>query len=40
MNKKFTSYMDAAKHCVRRNIPLTRIYSRGLYEFRIMRAGA
>lgn len=40
MNQKYTRYMDAAKYCVARNIPLSRIVARGLYDFRIKRAGA
>lgn len=35
---KFTSYLNAALHCQRRGIPLTRIVARGLYDFRIARA--
>lgn len=37
---KFTSYLEAAKHCMKRNIPLYRIQAKGLYEFRIARRGA
>jgi hypothetical protein len=35
---KFTRYMDAAAHCIKRGIDLSRIVRKGLYEFRIARA--
>jgi hypothetical protein len=36
--KPFRSYLEAAKHCVRRGIDLARIRRQGLYDFRIARA--
>jgi hypothetical protein len=34
---KFNSYLEAARHCVRRGIDLQRIVRHGLYNFTIRR---
>jgi hypothetical protein len=33
--KPFTSYMEAAKFCVKRGIDLSRIVRQGLYNFTV-----